>query len=90
VERWESEDQALGARLDVLARELAVFGAAPAREDYLAMAEALRLAHIALNADPSQARNVLLRFRARARLRSIGIVGIVWPPEIAPFFDAIT
>jgi DNA invertase Pin-like site-specific DNA recombinase len=90
VERWESEDRALGARIDVLARELAVFGAAPAREDYLAMAEVLRVSRIALEVDASQARNVLLRFRARVRLRSISIVRLVWPPEIAPFFDAIT
>jgi hypothetical protein len=90
VERWESEDRALGARIDVLARELAVFGAAPARETYTRIAEALRIAEIALAVDPAQARNLLLRFRARVRLRSIGIVGIVWPAEIVPFFDAIT
>jgi transcriptional regulator with XRE-family HTH domain len=68
--------------------DLAVFGAAPARENYLAAAEAIEKLGILLAADPTHARSVLLRLRARVRLRSIGIVGIVWPPEIAPFFDA--
>lgn len=90
VDRWEVEDAAIGSRLDVLARELAVFGAAPEQAAFVAVADALKLAQIALEVDPTQARSVLLRFRARVALRSTHIISLTWPEDIAPFFGANT
>lgn len=78
--------RAIGARLDVLARKLAVFGAAPARAEYIERESALKLAAIALTVDPNQARTVMLRLGVRARLRSTHLVRLVWPAEVAPFF----